>query len=110
MRSQGIVPTQRNKLLGVLVAVITVVALVDAALAGTWDLVVVLGLGLLAQLGLIVSLHAPRATVSLRGDLFQWMDERAAATGEPVERIADRCVAAYRAELTGQSEEVWRSG
>lgn len=110
MRGRSIVPTQRNKLLGAISAVMIGIALVDVTVAGNWDMAVVLGLGLLSQLVLVVTLHAPRPTVSLRGDLFRWLDERSAATGEPLERITDRCVAAYRADLTGTSDDDRRSG
>lgn len=101
----AIVPTQRNRVLGALVAVIVAVALVDSTLSRNWDLVFVLAMALAVQLALIVSLHAPRPAVPLRGDLFRWLEERAAATGEPVEHIADRCVAAYRAGLIGEPND-----
>lgn len=100
MRWRGVVATRRNKVVGAISAVTITVALVDVVVAGTWDTAVVLGFALLLQLLLIVSLYAPRPTVSLRGDLYRWLDERAGATGEPIERITDRCVAAYRANLT----------
>ena len=104
MQGRGVVPTQRNRVVGVVSAVAIAVALVDVIIAGTWDTAVVLGFALLLQLLLIASLHAPRPTVSLRGDLYRWLDERASATGEPVERITDRCVAAYRANLTADDD------
>lgn len=107
-RGLAIVPTQRNRVLGALVAVIVIVALVDSVLSRNWDLVIVLAVALAVQLALIVSLHAPRPAVPLRGDLFRWLDERSAATGEPVEHIADRCIAAYRAGLTAEPDEFGR--
>lgn len=100
MKWPTVVPTQRNKLVAASAVLITMVAVVDAVAAGTWDLVVVLGLAVAAQSLLLLSMHAPRPAVPLRGDLFRWLDERSAATGEPLEHIADRCVAAYRSGLT----------
>jgi hypothetical protein len=108
MRGLAIVPTQRNKVLGALVAVILTVALVDSILSGNWDLVVVLGLALAVQLTLIFSMYAPRPAVPLRGDLVRWLDERSAATGEPLEHIADRCIAAYRAGLSPEPTDEGR--
>lgn len=108
MRGRSVVPTQRNKVVGAISAVAIAVALVDVVIAGTWDTALVLGFALLIQLVLIGSLYARRPTVSLRGDLYRWLDERAGATGEPIERITDRCVAAYRANLTADSDDYGR--
>lgn len=105
MRRASVVPTPRNKVVGAISAVAIAVALIDVVIAGTWDTAVVLGFALFIQLLLIVSLYAPRPTVSLRGDLYRWLDERASATGEPIERITDRCVAAYRADLTAGTDD-----
>jgi hypothetical protein len=110
MRRASVVPTQRNKAVGALAAVAIAVALVDVVIAGAWDTAVVLGFALFTQLMLIVSLYAPRPTVSLRGDLYRWLDERASATGEPIERVTDRCVAAYRADLTAGTDDRGRVG
>ncbi|HEX5997139.1 MAG TPA: hypothetical protein VFY84_18530 [Jiangellales bacterium] len=110
MRGRSVVPTQRNRVVGALSAMVVAVALIDVIIAGAWDTVVVLGFALLLQLMLVVSLHAPRPTVSLRGDLYRWLDERASATGEPIEHITDRCIAAYRANLTVDADEPGRSG
>lgn len=105
MRPQAVVPTERNKWLVGLVTLIVALALVDSLVAGTWDLVVVLGLAVILLLVLIGSFGAARPALTVRGDLFRWLDQRSAATGEPLERIADRCIAAYRAGLTGQPED-----
>jgi len=66
-------PSQRNKVVGAISAVAIAVALVDVVIAGACDTAVVPGFALFTQLLLIVSLHAPRPTVSLRGDLYRWL-------------------------------------
>ena len=108
MRGASVVPTQRNKVVDAISAVAIAVALVDVVIAGAWDTAVVLGFALFTQLLLIVSLYAPRPTVSLRGDLYRWLDERANATGEPIEHVTDRCIAAYRANLTADPDDYGR--
>jgi hypothetical protein len=78
---------------------VTTVAGIDATIGRNWDLVVVIGLVLVLQVGALAKVSRGRPAVSLRGDLARWLEDRAAATGEPAEQIADRAVAAYRAGL-----------
>ncbi|MCF6734328.1 hypothetical protein [Blastococcus sp. KM273129] len=81
-------------LLGVLVGA------VDAARGGDGDLVVLLAaVGVVLAAALVLVLRS-RHRIALRPDLATWLRRRAAATGEPADRLADRCVAAYRAGLT----------
>lgn len=75
------------------------VGVVAAALDGNWDLVIVIGFVMVCQAGIALALLGPRRLTTVRSDLARWADERAAVTGEPVPRIVDRCVAAYRDEL-----------
>ncbi|MGY1607789.1 MULTISPECIES: hypothetical protein [unclassified Geodermatophilus] len=77
------------------------VALVDALRGADTDLVLLLGAVLLVQLAALGARTRGRSAVALRPDLAAWLHRQSASTGEPVERLADRCVAAYRAELTG---------
>jgi hypothetical protein len=86
-------------------AVGTAVALVDAARSGDTDSVVLLSIVLLLLLALGTSLLRVRSAVLLRPDLGVWLQRQADATGEPAGRLADRCVAAYRAGLTGDTGE-----
>ena len=79
--------------------VVAGVGVIAAALDGNWDLVFVIGFVLLCQAGIALALLGPRRLTTLRPDLARWADERAAITGEPVPRIVDRCVAAYRDQL-----------
>jgi hypothetical protein len=83
---------------------VATVGLVDVVRSGESDLVLVLtALLVVLAAALVLSLNGRRA-VQLRPDLAGWLRQQAAATGEPVERLADRCVAAYRAGLTGVRE------
>ncbi|MGY1700243.1 hypothetical protein [Geodermatophilus sp. SYSU D00766] len=77
------------------------VALVDALRGADTDLALLLAAVVLLQLTALGARARGRSTVALRPDLAGWLHQQSASTGEPVERLADRCVAAYRAELTG---------
>jgi hypothetical protein len=96
----------RTAVLLVLALVLTGVGLVDVVRDGDGDLTALFAaLALLEAAALGASVLASRG-VRLRPDLTAWLTRQAAATGEPVERLADRCVAAYRAGLTGERQEV----
>ena len=92
-------PTDLNRLILVLTALVSVVGAVDAAVGGHYDLVVVFSLGALLQLVLLARLRFGRPAVPLRADLVAWLRQRSAEHGEPMEALADRCVAAVRADL-----------
>lgn len=95
-------PTLRHKVLVGLAALAAVVGIVDAAMAGLWDLVAVFSLVLAPLLGLLASLQWGRQLVPLRPDLAAWLRDRSALTGEPLASVADRAVAAQRAALGEQ--------
>jgi hypothetical protein len=84
-------------------ALATAVALVDVLQDGNGDLVVLLTVVLVLLVAAGTAVLRARSAVPLRPDLSTWLRRQAAATGEPVGRLADRCVAAYRAGLTGES-------
>ncbi|MCZ2812051.1 hypothetical protein O2W15_11460 [Modestobacter sp. VKM Ac-2979] len=87
---------------GVLLLVALVVAgvgVVDAARAADTDLVVLLTAVLVLMAAALGTEARHRSAVVLRPDLAQWLRLRAGATGETVDRLADRCVAACRAGL-----------
>ncbi|GAA4753854.1 hypothetical protein GCM10023328_41490 [Modestobacter marinus] len=89
----------RTGVLLVLALALSAVGVVDAVRAQDDDLAV-----LLAAVGLLVAAALGtetrrRSAVLLRPDLARWLELRAATTGEPVDRLADRCVAACRAGL-----------
>ena len=96
----------RTAVLLVVALVATTVGLVDVVRDGDSDLtVLVTGLLLLQVAALATALLGHRG-VRLRPDLTAWLARQAAATGEPVERLADRCVAAYRAGLTDDRQAI----
>jgi hypothetical protein len=92
-------PTSLNKLILTLAVLVSLVGAVDATIADAYDLAVVFGLGAILQLALLLRLQARRPAVPLRADLVAWLCDRAAVEGEPIGAIADRCVAACRADL-----------
>jgi hypothetical protein len=84
--------------------VISGAGLVDGLRDQHNDAVVVLA-ALIALQGIaLLWLGRGRRGVALRPDLAEWLHKQADATGEPVERLADRCVAAYRAGLVDDRE------
>lgn len=96
----------RTALLLAVALVPAAVGLVDVLRDGGSDLVVVLVVLLALLVAALLSALGDRRAVVLRPDLVDWLRLQAGATGEPVERLADRCVAAYRAELTGPRTDV----
>ena len=64
----------------------------------------VFALTMALQVVILASVQWRRQSVALRRDLVEWLEDRAASSGEPVEAVADRCVAAYRASLVGPSD------
>ncbi len=96
-------PTLRHKVLVVLAALAASVGIVDAGMAGQWDLVAVFALVLIPLVGLFGALEWGRQAVPLRRDLATWLRDRSALTGEPLSIVADRAVAAQRAAL-GEAE------
>ena len=94
-------PTDLNRLILLLATVVSLVGALDAVVGGQYDLVVVFGLGAALQLILLLRLQFGRPAVPLRRDLVAWLRQRSAEQGEPLEALADRCVASARAELEG---------
>ena len=100
----GKVLVLRTAVLLVIALVGTAVALVDVLRDGNSDLTLLLTGLLLVQAAALATALLGHRGVRLRPDLTAWLERQAAATGEPVERLADRCVAAYRAGLTGDRQ------
>jgi hypothetical protein len=94
-----VAPTDLNKLILAMAVVVSMVGALDAAVGGQLDLVVVFVLATVLQLTLLLRLQSRRPAVPLRADLVGWLRDRAAAQGEPIGAVADRCVAACRADL-----------
>ena len=94
-------PTVTTRLLLVLALVATAVGFVDSAVGRQWDTVAVFGIVILLVGAVLARVQSRRPPMPLRRDLADWLRERAAATGEDPEVVADRAVAAYRSGLTG---------
>jgi hypothetical protein len=82
------------------------VGLVDAVRHRDADMIVVFAALIVLHGVALLRLLRGRRGITLRPDLTSWLRRQSAATGEPVERLADRCVAAYRAGLVHDSEAV----
>jgi len=93
-------PTFSTAALVLLAGLITAIGVLDSAVGGEWDLFVVFALALAPLSVLAWRLQRRRPVVPLRADLVAWLRERSALTGEPLEVIADRCIAASRADLS----------
>ena len=90
----------------VVALVVAGAGLVDAVRDQHTDAVVVLAALVALQSIALLWLDRSRRGIALRPDLAAWLRQQAGATGEPVERLADRCVAAYRAGLVDDRETV----
>jgi hypothetical protein len=94
-----VTPTNVHRGAMVLLLVIIAVGALDAASGRVWDHFVVFVLAGIVQGLLLLTLAGGRPAVPLRSDLVSWLRQRAARTGEPMELIADRCIASARADL-----------
>ena len=94
-------PTVTNRTVLILSCLVAIVGAVDAAVGDKWDLVAVFAMAFLLQLVLLVRLSARRPSVPIRADLVRWLRDRAADEGDDAGLIADRALAAYRADLLG---------
>jgi hypothetical protein len=92
-------PNHLNKSLLALGAVAAAIGGLDAVASQAWDLAVLFLVLTAVHVALAIRFHLRRPPIPLRADLVGWLRERAVATGEPIEVLADRCVATYRAEL-----------
>jgi hypothetical protein len=94
-----VAPTTLHKTAISMLLLVTLVGATDAVLGGVWDHFAVFALSAAVELSLLVALQGRRPAVPLRADLVAWLRERATRTGEPMELVADRCIAAARADL-----------
>ena len=92
---------QRNLLLLGLAMLTVAVGLLDALVAGIWDLGAILAIVAIVLGVVIAGLRADRQSITVRPDLAAWIRQQAAATGEPPDRLADRAIAAYLTGLSG---------
>lgn len=97
-------PTVATRTLLAVMLGVALVGCLDAARADAWDLVVVLGLLVVAVVALLVSVTFGRPLVTARADLVRWIARRAAISGESPGAVVDRALAAYRSGLTGDGD------
>jgi hypothetical protein len=90
-------PTSLNRNVLMMTSLVLAVGVVDSVLSREWDLLAVFAAALALQLLLLARLSGRRPAVPLRRDLVVWLRDEAALTGEPMERVADRAIGAYRA-------------
>lgn len=86
-----------------LIVVAAAVGAVDAAMARTWDLVVLQGAVVVLAVSLVVGPAGGRVGATLRKDLAAWIERTAADGAERPGDVVDRAVAAYRDALTGDA-------
>ncbi|MCC6433635.1 MAG: hypothetical protein IT196_01255 [Acidimicrobiales bacterium] len=87
-----------------LMALASGVGVLDAAIGGQLDLVVLHSTVLSLTIALALHTAGPGRMVPIRGDLARWLDQRAAGAGERPADVANRAIGAYRAGLTGDAE------
>ncbi len=95
------IPTPNSALVLTIATLASFVGAIDAGVGDEWDLFAVFALVAALQLVLLAQVRAKRPLVPLRSDLVAWLRNEAALTDEPMEKLADRAVAAYRAGLLG---------
>jgi len=81
---------------------VAVVAAVDAARGAHWDQFALLCV--LAALSLTALIGTGR-TVQPRPDLMNWVEQQAAVTDDDPNRVVDRALAAYRAQMLPDAED-----
>ncbi len=97
-------PSHSNISLVVVTAIVAAVGLVDAVVSGEDDFIVVFGAMLLLLVALLLRTQTARVRITLRSDLVAWLRRRSASSGEPMEAIVDRAVAAYRAQFVSDRD------
>jgi len=87
------------RILLAIIALFAAVAAFDAVRGGHWDqFAMLVVIAALAVVALILYLRR-RPGVRPRSDLMAWLADQAALTDDSPDAIADRALAAYRAEL-----------
>lgn len=95
------------KRIGTVILAIGIVAaaiagLVDAIVSKEGDFAAVFLLIIVLAGALLLRSVGSRRRLAVRGDLYRWYAQRAAIGGERIERVTDRALAAYRAQLVGE--------
>lgn len=85
-----------------LASVMTVVGAFDAFIGGEWDFLAIFCIIGLLLLVIWLRQRADRVPMSIRPDLARWLQHQSRSSGEPVEDITDRALAAYRTGLVAR--------
>jgi hypothetical protein len=91
-------------LLGTMVAA-SLIGGIDAGRGGQWDLVTLFAVLCMMSSYLLLRTSSLRPLVPIRGDLVRWMTARSSVSAERTETLADRAISAYRAGLTGDTQD-----
>lgn len=104
------IPSHSNITLVVVTAIVAAVGLVDAIVSDEADFIAVFGVMVLLLAALLLRTQTSRVRITLRSDLVAWIRRRSAASGEPMEAIVDRAVAAYRAQFVSDLDHTGSGG
>jgi hypothetical protein len=94
-----------SRVLTLLIVVVALIGLIDAAVASTWDLLAVFAAILVLGALALGRSWSRRPSVAVRGDLVRWMASRAADGGERIEDVVDRAISAFRAGLVTDADD-----
>lgn len=89
-------PTFPTLYLLIMTLVVALVGTIDAAISREWDLFVVFVMVDALVVALLARNRGRRPSVPIRGDLVNWLRQRAAITGDSIEALVDRAVASFR--------------
>ncbi len=81
---------------------VTAVAMVDATISRSWDLVAVTGIALGLQIAALGGVTRRRHHVHLRADLAVWVNDRAAVSGETVDALVDRALSDFASRVAAR--------
>ncbi len=78
---------------------VTAIAMIDATISSSWDLVAVTGIALGLQIAALGGVTRRRHHVHLRADLAVWVNDRAAVSGETVDALVDRALSDFASRV-----------
>ncbi len=85
-----------TRLLVVATIVAAVAGLIDAAIGGEWDLVLVFAILIALGIALATRIEGRRVSIAIRRDLAVWLRNRSAVSGESMTALTDRALGAYQ--------------
>lgn len=97
-------PTTLNRAVLLMTSLVLAVGVIDGIVSREWDFLAVFAVALVLQLLLLARLGSRRPAVPIRRDLVTWLRDQSTLAGEPLESVADRAIAAYRAGFSDLEE------